>query len=113
MGDMVEAEKFLDNVLLADKSNEEQIKLYTEIAYKYDEELETFHLRRDSNILDVGAGTGALGKVLHSLYYTNIDALDACENMLQNSRKLTHVYKNFIHAKVVIDEVLPIAENTY
>ncbi|RWS21686.1 malonyl-[acyl-carrier protein] O-methyltransferase-like protein, partial [Leptotrombidium deliense] len=77
------------------------------------QELETFNLPRDSKILDVGAGTGFLGKLLHSLGYTNIDALDGSEKMLQHSRKLTDVYKNFIEALVVEDKELPIPAKTY
>ncbi|RWS21089.1 malonyl-[acyl-carrier protein] O-methyltransferase-like protein [Leptotrombidium deliense] len=128
MADLQEAENWVYNVLCSEKSLDKQIELYNEIADTYDKmcvdtlyyfpealsrELETFNLRRDSKILDVGAGTGRLGQLLHLLQYTNIDALDGSEKMLQHSRNLPNVYKNFTQALVVADNELPIPENTY
>ncbi|RWS26921.1 malonyl-[acyl-carrier protein] O-methyltransferase-like protein [Leptotrombidium deliense] len=105
-----EEEEFVYNVLLAEKPINKQIELYKEIASNYDE---SFNQTRDSRILDVGAGTGRSGKLLNLLGYKNVDALDGCEEMLHHSQKLTNVYKNFITALVVVDQELPIAENTY
>ncbi|XP_077868896.1 methyltransferase-like protein 27 [Saccoglossus kowalevskii] len=42
---------------------------------------------KDDRILDVGAGTGLVGKELHKLGYTNLDALEP-------SRELLHIAKN-------------------
>ncbi|RWS24785.1 malonyl-[acyl-carrier protein] O-methyltransferase-like protein [Leptotrombidium deliense] len=128
MSDLEEAKNFVYNILLTDKTTENQIELYDEIADTYDQkcvetlyyfpeilsrELETFNLPRDSKILDVGAGTGLLGKLLHASKYTNVDALDGCATMLEHARKLTGVYKNYTQALVVADKELPIPAKTY
>ncbi|RWS18863.1 Williams-Beuren syndrome chromosomal region 27 protein-like protein, partial [Leptotrombidium deliense] len=128
MSDLQEAENWVFNVLCSEKPLDKQIALYDEIADTYDQicvdthyyypeilsrELETLNLCRDSKLLDVGAGTGRLGKLLHSLKYTNIDALDGCEKMLQQARNLPDVYRSFTQALVVADNELPIPENTY
>ncbi|RWS22661.1 malonyl-[acyl-carrier protein] O-methyltransferase-like protein [Leptotrombidium deliense] len=128
MSDLQEQRNFVYNILCSEKPLDEQIALYSEIAETYDQmcddtlyhypeilsqELETFNLCRDSKILDVGAGTGRLGKLLHSLKYTNIDALDGCEKMLQQARNLPDVYRSFTQALVIADNELPIPEKKY
>lgn len=60
---------------------------------------------KSCRILDVGAGTGANGSLLQKLGYTNIDALDGSEQMLEIA-KAKNTYKNFIH--VVLKDGVPI-----
>ncbi|RWS23329.1 malonyl-[acyl-carrier protein] O-methyltransferase-like protein [Leptotrombidium deliense] len=119
---------YVYNVLLAEKSIYQQIKLYDNIAITYDEisdnglylfpeiltdEFKNFQINLDSKILDVGSGTGRSGKLLKSLGYTNVDALDGSMEMIKYVKKMSGVYKHFIHALVVENEELPIAENSY
>jgi len=47
----------------------------------------------DLRILDVGAGTGLVGNVLRDHGYSNIDALDISQKMLDEAKKL-NIYKN-------------------
>ncbi|XP_035659899.1 methyltransferase-like protein 27 [Branchiostoma floridae] len=51
--------------------------------------------RRDVRVLDVAAGTGLCGLELSKLGFTNVDALDASQEMLDVA-KTKNVYKNFI-----------------
>ncbi|KAI8483271.1 ubiE/COQ5 methyltransferase [Branchiostoma belcheri] len=51
--------------------------------------------RRDIRVLDVAAGTGLCGQELSKLGFSNIDALDASQDMLDVA-KTKNVYKNFI-----------------
>lgn len=44
------------------------------------EEEEGLQVSTDALILDVGAGTGVVGKQLHEQGYTNMQALDASES---------------------------------
>ncbi|XP_035659795.1 methyltransferase-like protein 27 [Branchiostoma floridae] len=50
---------------------------------------------RNARVLDVAAGTGFLGVELSKLGFTNVDALDASQEMLDVA-KTKNVYKNFI-----------------
>ena len=56
----------------------------------------------DLKILDAGAGTGIIGEYLKQHGYTNVDALDISQEML-NIAKKKNVYKNVICA--------PLSEN--
>ncbi|KAI8497568.1 ubiE/COQ5 methyltransferase [Branchiostoma belcheri] len=51
--------------------------------------------RRDARVLDVAAGTGLCGQELSSLGFSNLDALDASQDMLDVA-KTKNVYKNFL-----------------
>lgn len=63
-------------------------------------------------ILDAGAGTGIVGKVLQSLGYTNIDALDISQKMLDEAKKL-NIYKEFICAPLSVEPIAEIETNQY
>ena len=53
-----------------------------------------------------------MGKVLQDLGYTNIDALDISQKMLDEAKKL-NVYKNFFCAPLSEDPVAEIANDQY
>lgn len=53
--------------------------------------------QKDIKILDVGAGTGAVGEMLKARGFTNVDALDISQEMLNLAAK-RGLYKNFICA---------------
>ena len=52
---------------------------------------------KDIKILDAGAGTGIIGEMLVQQGYTNVDALDISEEML-NLAKKKNIYKRYICA---------------
>ena len=51
----------------------------------------------DIRIMDAGAGTGLVGIELHKHDYSNVDALDISQEMLNEAKK-TNVYSKFICA---------------
>ena len=51
--------------------------------------------KSEVRIMDMGAGTGLLGVELNKIGYTNVDALDVSQRMLEESRK-KGVYTEFI-----------------
>ena len=53
--------------------------------------------RKDMKILDVGAGTGGIGELLKARGYTNVDALDISQEML-NFAAAKNLYKKLICA---------------
>ena len=53
--------------------------------------------RKDIKILDAGAGTGAIGEMLKARGYTNVDALDISQEML-NLAAPKNLYKKLICA---------------
>lgn len=63
-------------------------------------------------ILDAGAGTGIVGKVLQDLGYTNMDALDISQKMLDEAKKL-NVYKEFFCAALSAEPIAEIATDQY
>ena len=63
-------------------------------------------------ILDAGAGTGIVGKVLQGLGYTNMDALDISQKMLDEAKKLI-VYKEFFCAPLSAEPIAEIATDQY
>ena len=54
-------------------------------------------MRSRIRIIDAGAGTGLAGAELSKLGYTNIDALDISQEMLNEARK-KNIYTKFICA---------------
>jgi ubiquinone/menaquinone biosynthesis C-methylase UbiE len=69
-------------------------------------------LDKSIRILDVAAGQGNIGRLLKSLGYNNVDALDGTLEMLSVA-KSQGIYKNYIHCLIYKDTVLPIENNTY
>ncbi|XP_076348442.1 uncharacterized protein LOC143246100 isoform X2 [Tachypleus tridentatus] len=65
---------------------------------------------RNGRILDVGAGTGANGKLLKQRGYSNIDALDGSKEMLKIA-KTKNVYNNLIHLILKDGVRIPNVEN--
>ena len=53
--------------------------------------------RKDMKILDIGAGTGGIGELLKARGYTNVDALDISQEML-NLAAPKNLYKKLICA---------------
>lgn len=67
---------------------------------------------KEARILDIGAGTGLVGQILHQNGYKFIDALDGNEEMLKILRK-KNCYNNIIHSLVTPNNKLPIDDQTY
>ena len=63
-------------------------------------------------ILDAGAGTGIVGNVLQDFGYTNMDALDISQKMLDEAKKL-NVYKEFFCAPLSDEPIADIATDQY
>ncbi|RWS25755.1 malonyl-[acyl-carrier protein] O-methyltransferase-like protein [Leptotrombidium deliense] len=121
-------EDFVINKLLTEKPVDETMKLYSTMAQMFNDvakgsnyhfpeilvkEFLSLNIPHNVRILDVGAGTGNVGKLLHASGYKNIDALDGCEEMLSYAKQLNGVYKQFITAIVKSDTQLPINDRTY
>eukprot|EP00794_Sanderia_malayensis_P010935 gene10935-12096_t len=60
---------------------------------------DAYGVNKDSKIIDVGAGTGALGLLLKAEGFTNVDALDGAKQMIEASTK-KNCYNKLIHAFV-------------
>ncbi|XP_013395610.1 methyltransferase-like protein 27 [Lingula anatina] len=103
------------------------VKDYKTCAHVYDEIFDTLsysapnHVARavnellgnkkDALILDAGAGTGLVGKELHDLGFTNLDALDGSQEML-NIANQKGVYKRTI-CDLLGTNRLDISNDTY
>ncbi|XP_078376600.1 methyltransferase-like protein 27 [Oculina patagonica] len=66
----------------------------------------------EMKIIDVAAGTGLTGVELNKLGYTNIDALDMSQEMLNEAKK-KNVYKRFICAPLTDQRILEIETGAY
>ena len=81
--------------------------------YKINEAVKKLELERDCEVLDVGAGTGRLGKMLSQEGFTTIDAVDACASFLEKLNA-TGAYRQ--HTQLYLGEGQypnPEAENKY
>ena len=67
---------------------------------------------KDIKILDAGAGTGIIGEMLVQQGYSNIDALDISEEML-NLAKKKNIYKRYICAALSEDPIDDIQTGEY
>jgi ubiquinone/menaquinone biosynthesis C-methylase UbiE len=122
-----ETARFITNVILTPKKPEATQQLYSQWAEKYDHDIDQLgctgvhqlvkhfldlNVPKTARILDVGAGTGAIGEILNKHGYVNVDALDGCNEMLEIARK-KQCYKNLYQSFVTSDIVLPLDEKAY
>ncbi|XP_076323038.1 methyltransferase-like protein 27 [Tachypleus tridentatus] len=112
---------------LREKEPEEVKKFYDSWANTYDEEVSLFdyngpklmakefeklNVPKDAKLIDIAAGTGALGKELKALGYSCIDALDGTKGMLEVAKK-KNIYRNLFQFFFGSDKKSPISEGTY
>ena len=68
--------------------------------------------RSQIKIIDAGAGTGLTGEELFKLGYTNIDALDISQEMLNEAKK-KNIYKKLICAPLTEQRIPEIQTGEY
>ncbi|PIK34188.1 putative Williams-Beuren syndrome chromosomal region 27 protein-like [Apostichopus japonicus] len=103
---------------MAKESVDEVIQWYDDCATLYDQNFNSagfqFHLTtveatlefvkdKDAAILDLGAGTGTIGDLLKKEGYSNMDALDASQGMLDIASK-KNLYKNTFRSLIGTSE---------
>ncbi len=122
---MVSDNKTLDKVYTA-QNHEDLMDAYKDWAADYDADtvgsfgyvahiatakaLEKAMENRDCRILDAGCGTGLVGEVLQEMGYTNMDALDYSQEMLEEART-KKVYRE--HMQADLSKPLDIPDNAY
>ena len=109
----------------ASESNEQLQERYDQWAQEYDEGMESDFgyvipriaaetlqqfVPKESRVLDAGAGTGLVGVELHRLGYTNLDAMDMSQGMLDEARG-KGVYGNLY--QMVMGEPLDLETGSY
>ncbi len=109
----------------ASKNEQELKERYDQWASTYEEELDrdigwygpiravesaVKYIANDAHILDAGAGTGLVGKLLAERGYTNMVAMDLSPGMLAEARK-KNVYKEF--HQMTMGEPLDFATDTF
>ncbi|XP_072041986.1 methyltransferase-like protein 27 [Amphiura filiformis] len=67
---------------------------------------------KEARILDVAAGTGFAGKELRRFGYSNVDALEPAEKMVDQA-KSENIYNNYIIDTVTPDERTDVEDETY
>ena len=107
------------------RNNQELEERYNQWASNYDDDLNRDYgwlgpaltleackqyVPTDSGILDAGAGTGLVGKVLSQEGYSNITAIDMSPGMLEEARS-KGVYRN-LH-RMVLGERLDFSDNSF
>ncbi len=115
----------LINQLVHANDPEEVKVLYRQWAATYDNDLDSFGYvapqigtalfcqllaDTDAKIHDAGCGTGLVGKLLHSLGYTNIDGSDFSADMLKKARD-TGTYKQLLQADYT--QTISLQSDTY
>ncbi|XP_076334853.1 methyltransferase-like protein 27 [Tachypleus tridentatus] len=123
----IDVGKHFVNNLCQNKVYEETSKSYTTVAHVYDkymasaehigakltaEAFDNLGLDKESKIVDIGAGTGALGMLLQERGYKNIDAIDGSEGMLQVA-KTRNIYRNHLLAIITKERKLAVEDNVY
>jgi len=71
--------------------------------------LSEYTTKRDLSIIDVGCGTGIVGRELHKMGFSKFDGVDISKEMLGTAK--TRGYSNLLIGS--LNEKLPIKENTY
>ncbi|XP_076335386.1 methyltransferase-like protein 27 [Tachypleus tridentatus] len=112
---------------LREKPPEEVKKFYANWASNYDEDVKevdyngpklfvksfaNLNIPRNVEIIDIAAGTGALGEKLNAMGYKYIDALDGTPEMLEVARR-KNVYRNFFEFYLGCGDEPPIKDGTY
>lgn len=116
------------NLLHTANNHEDAVKFYSGIAETFDKIQETLayvgakngvkkclevgDVPKTARILDIGAGTGIIGEMLHSMGYDNLDGLDGCEELLVKSKE-RNCYRNLFCSFVVPDMELPVEQKAY
>ncbi|XP_076322005.1 methyltransferase-like protein 27 [Tachypleus tridentatus] len=72
-------------------------------------EFEKLNVPKDAKLIDLAAGTGALGKELKALGYSCIDALDGTKGMLEVAKK-KNIYRNLFQFFLGCEDKSPISE---
>lgn len=118
--------KFYQTLDLRNRQNDSDlIKVYKDWAKDYDNDNDTllgtvsqplaveilsdYMKKRNSNIIDVGCGTGLVGKALNKEGFSNFDGIDISQEMLNIAKD--QGYKKLIKAS--LNQKLPIKENAY
>ena len=109
--------KYVSWALYPGETKEKSISVYGEDAQQYEDlnnkldylahstgvRILVDHLEKmfskECNILDLGAGTGMCGKLLKNCGYTNMTAIDFCEEMLKEARK-KDIYKTLVQKDI-------------
>ena len=106
-------------------NNQELAERYDQWAADYDKDLEddfgwvapqrccevfAKYVDKAAKILDAGAGTGLVGKILSGMGYSSLDAMVLSQGMLDESRK-KNVYQGF--HQMVMGESLGFSTDTY
>ena len=107
------------------KNEQELAERYNEWAKTYEDDLDrdigwygpiravesmVRYVAKDARILDAGAGTGLVGKLLAEREYTDLIAMDLSEGMLEQARN-KNVYKEF--HQMVMGETLDFTSDSF
>jgi len=111
--------------IYASRDNKELESRYDQWAKDYDSDLEegfgwlgpqravdffTRHVNKEASILDAGAGTGLVGKLLAEQGYKDIVAMDMSPGMLEEARK-KNAYRAFY--RMVMGEALDFPSDSF
>ena len=118
---------FSFNVMMRAETEEKCKEIYSIWSKTYDSDMQfggwngpermsnvfdELQLPKTSSILDIGAGTGALGKCLSLKGYCNVDAIDGCPDMLNIAKEQNH-YKNYFEQLIKKGEDVKIYNDGY
>ena len=91
-------------------------KVMVDVQYlgpiKLVEHFDKLNLPKDARILDVCAGTGAVGRELVKKGYTNVHAIDGSEGMLAKA-KADGNYKSYTNLLFMPESIMPYADHDF